>query len=177
MAVFEVPPGGCPVPFTALALPALAPVAAPIALPLPPPAATVPVLVPAVVPGFAPAPTVAGVCAVAVVPALATLLAGGCPSIRKDLLCAPSLRFCLMQGWGLSFPPFPISIFEFRFSTSGKQMRPDDADEFAGSDDFGFLPELWEMPRIAGDQVVRAGGIGAFDENVIGGIGRNLQRR
>ena len=37
-------------------------------------------------------------------------------------------------------------------------MRPDDADKFAGADDFGFLPELWEMALIAGDQVVRAGG-------------------
>lgn len=54
-------------------------------------------------------------------------------------------------------------------------MRPDDADEFAGSDDFGFLPELWEMPLIAGDQVVRASGIGTFEENVIGGVGRNLK--
>jgi hypothetical protein len=56
-------------------------------------------------------------------------------------------------------------------------MRPDDADEFAGRDDFGFLPELWQMALIAGDQVVRASGIGAFERNVIGGVGRNLQRR
>jgi len=55
-------------------------------------------------------------------------------------------------------------------------MRPDDADEFAGSDDFGFLPELWEMALIASDQVVRPGGIGAFKENVIGRVGRDLKR-
>ncbi len=55
-------------------------------------------------------------------------------------------------------------------------MRPDDADEFPGRDDFGFLPELWEMALIAGDQVVRAGGICAFEENVIGGVGRDLKR-
>src|SRR3989475_8562124 len=54
-------------------------------------------------------------------------------------------------------------------------MRPDDADKFAGVDDFGFLPELWEMALIAGDQVVRAGGIGAFEENVIGGVGRGFE--
>jgi hypothetical protein len=24
-------------------------------------------------------------------------------------------------------------------------MKADDADEFAGRDDFGFLPELWQM--------------------------------
>ena len=45
-------------------------------------------------------------------------------------------------------------------------MRPDNADEFAGSDDSGFLPELWEMALVAGDQIVRAGGIGAFEENL-----------
>jgi hypothetical protein len=71
--------------------------------------------------------------------------------------------------------PFPISNFHFLATqaalVSGEQMRPDDADEFAGSDDFSFLPELWEMPRIAGDQVVCTGGIGAFDKNVIGIIG------
>jgi hypothetical protein len=30
-------------------------------------------------------------------------------------------------------------------------MRADDADQFAGGDDFGFLPELWEMALIASD--------------------------
>ena len=55
-------------------------------------------------------------------------------------------------------------------------MRADDADEFAGSDDLGFLPELWEMARIAGDQVVRAGGVGTFEENIIGGVERDLKR-
>ena len=55
-------------------------------------------------------------------------------------------------------------------------MRADDADQFAGADDFGLLPELWEMVLIAGDQIVRAGGVGAFEENVIGGVGRDLKQ-
>ena len=55
-------------------------------------------------------------------------------------------------------------------------MRADDADEFVGGDDFGFLPELWEMALIAGNRVVCAGGVGAFQENVIGGVGRDLKR-
>ncbi len=54
-------------------------------------------------------------------------------------------------------------------------MRPDDADKFAGADDFSFLPELWEMALIAGDQVVRTGGIGAFEGNIIGGVGCDLK--
>jgi hypothetical protein len=58
----------------------------------------------------------------------------------------------------------------------GEQMRPDDADQFAGADDFGFLPELWKVALIAGDQVIRASGVGAFKENIIGGVGRDLKR-
>ena len=55
-------------------------------------------------------------------------------------------------------------------------MRTGDADKFAGVDDFGSLPELWEMPLIAGDQVVCPGRVCAFEENVIGGVGRDLKR-
>jgi len=54
-------------------------------------------------------------------------------------------------------------------------MRPDDADEFAGVDDFRLLPELWKMALVGSDQVVRAGSIGAFQENVVGGLSRDLQ--
>ena len=54
-------------------------------------------------------------------------------------------------------------------------MRPYDTDKFAGADDFGFLPELWEVALIAGYQVVRAGRVGAFKENVIGGVGGDLK--
>src|ERR1700686_2584529 len=71
---------------------------------------------------------------------------------------------------------FPFSNFYFPVSASGEQMRTDDADEFAGSDDFGFLPELWEMALVAGYQGGRAGGIGAFEENVSGGVGRDFKR-
>lgn len=55
-------------------------------------------------------------------------------------------------------------------------MRPDDADQFAGADDFSFLPELWEMALIAGDQVVRPGGVGTFEENIVGGVRGDLKR-
>jgi hypothetical protein len=47
-------------------------------------------------------------------------------------------------------------------------MRADECDEFAGRDDFGFLPELWEMALIAGDQIVRgelAGGRALIPRN------------
>jgi hypothetical protein len=80
---------------------------------------------------------------------------------------APSLR--VSQGWGLSLVPFLLSIL-------GEQMRTDDADKFARVDDFGSLPEFWEMPLIAGDQVVRSGRVCAFEENVIRGVGRDLKR-
>src|SRR5258708_37546314 len=80
---------------------------------------------------------------------------------RKTPLGGPSFR--VSQGWGLSLALFLLSIL-------GEQMRAGDADKFAGVDDFGSLPELWEMPLIARDQVVRAGGVCAFEENVIGGM-------
>jgi hypothetical protein len=56
------------------------------------------------------------------------------------------------------------------------EMRGYDADEFAGSDYLGRLPELWKMPLVAGDQVVGAGGVGAFQELVVVGIPRDLER-
>src|ERR1700730_7199285 len=71
---------------------------------------------------------------------------------------------------------YPISIFGFYALVSGEQMRADDADQFAGGDDFGFLSELWEMALIAGDQVIRAGGFGTVEENIIGGVGRDLKQ-
>ncbi len=58
----------------------------------------------------------------------------------------------------------------------GQQMRPDDTDKFAGTDDFGFLPELPKMALVPGDQVGRAGGVRAFQENVIGRVGGDLER-
>jgi len=51
-----------------------------------------------------------------------------------------------------------------------------DADEFAGRDYLGLLPELWEMALVAGDQVVGAGGVGTFQEFVVVGILRYLKR-
>ena len=49
-------------------------------------------------------------------------------------------------------------------------MRPDDADKFARIDHFRFFPEVWKMALIIRDQVVGAGRVGAFEENVIRGV-------
>ena len=54
-------------------------------------------------------------------------------------------------------------------------MGADNADEFAGADDFGFLPKVWEMALIAGDQVIGAGRVGAFEENIIARVGSDLK--
>jgi len=45
-----------------------------------------------------------------------------------------------------------------------------------GSDDFGFLPKFGKVALVAGYEIVRAGGIGAFEEDVVGGVGGDLQR-
>lgn len=56
------------------------------------------------------------------------------------------------------------------------RVRGNDADEFAGRDYLRILPELWKMPCVAGDQVVGAGGVGAFEEAVVVAIRRNVER-
>ena len=49
-----------------------------------------------------------------------------------------------------------------------------DVDEFAGRDYLGPLPELGEMPLVAGDQIIGTGGIGALQKHVVIGVIRNL---
>ncbi len=61
-------------------------------------------------------------------------------------------------------------------TASGNQVRRDDTDELAGRDDLGLPPELWEMTLVAGDEIVGAGGVGAFEEDVVGGVGTDLKR-
>jgi hypothetical protein len=95
--------------------------------------------------------------------------------LPAEVLQAPLLFNFQLSTVNLCGGSFSYPFSNFYASGSGEQMRPDDADKFAGVDDFGFLPELWEMALIAGDQVVRAGRICAFEENVIGGVGRDLK--
>ena len=44
-------------------------------------------------------------------------------------------------------------------------MRSYQRDEFAGSNDFGLLPEPWEMALVARHKIVGAGSICAFQEH------------
>ena len=54
-------------------------------------------------------------------------------------------------------------------------MRSYERDEFAGSNNFGLLPELWEMALIARHKIIGAGCIRAFQEDVVVGIACNFQ--
>ncbi len=54
-------------------------------------------------------------------------------------------------------------------------MRGDDIDELAGRDDLSFLPELGKMALVAGDEIVGTGGIGAFEEDIVAGVGSDLK--
>src|SRR4051812_14809963 len=56
-----------------------------------------------------------------------------------------------------------------------KEVRGDDANEFARRNDLGILPEPWEMPWVAGNKVVSTRCIGALDELVVVRVLRNLQ--
>jgi hypothetical protein len=49
-----------------------------------------------------------------------------------------------------------------------------DANEFTGSNYLSLLPEPGKMALVASDQVVDAGGVGAFEELVVAGILRDL---
>src|SRR5712671_5831556 len=60
-------------------------------------------------------------------------------------------------------------------NTSRDKVRSHDADEFAGRDYLGLLPELWKMPLVAGYQIVDAGCVRAFQELVVVWILRNLK--
>jgi hypothetical protein len=54
-------------------------------------------------------------------------------------------------------------------------MRSRKSDKFARRYDLGFLPESWKVPLIARDQVVGAGSVGAFQEDIVVGIARDFK--
>jgi hypothetical protein len=54
-------------------------------------------------------------------------------------------------------------------------MRSRKSDKFASRYDLGFLPESWKVPLLARDQVVGAGSVGAFQEDIVVGIARDFK--
>src|SRR5580700_3057046 len=54
-------------------------------------------------------------------------------------------------------------------------MRGGKANKFPRRYDLGFLPESWEMPLIASNQVVRACGIGAFEKHIVIRVGADFK--
>ena len=50
------------------------------------------------------------------------------------------------------------------------------ADELARRNDLGIFPEARKMALVAGDQVVRAGGVGALEEFVVFGVVGDFER-
>jgi hypothetical protein len=54
-------------------------------------------------------------------------------------------------------------------------MRSRKSDKFPRRYDLGFLPESWKVPLIARDQVVGAGSVGAFQEDIVVGIARDFK--
>src|SRR6266436_559117 len=58
----------------------------------------------------------------------------------------------------------------------GDHMRSHDTNQLAGRDDFGFFPELREMTLVTGYEIVRAGGIGALEEDIVAGVRGDLKR-
>src|ERR1700691_2179126 len=54
-------------------------------------------------------------------------------------------------------------------------MRRSQADKLPRCYDLGFLPESREMPLIAGNQVVRARRIGAFEKHIVIGVSADFK--
>jgi hypothetical protein len=54
-------------------------------------------------------------------------------------------------------------------------MRGSQTDELARSDDLGLFPELREMPLIASDEVIRVGGVGAFEKHIVVRVAADLK--
>jgi len=57
---------------------------------------------------------------------------------------------------------------------SGDEVGSGEGYELAGSDDFGLFPEWGKVARVTGDEVVGAGVVGTFQEDVVAGIGGGL---
>ena len=53
----------------------------------------------------------------------------------------------------------------------GEEVGGGQGEEGTRGNDFGGFPEGREMAEVAGDEVVGAGGFGAFEEYIVGGIG------
>src|SRR6267378_6903802 len=53
------------------------------------------------------------------------------------------------------------------------EMRRYKANELAGRDDLGLLPKPRKMPRVSSHEIIRAGGISAFEEYVVVGVASN----
>ena len=54
--------------------------------------------------------------------------------------------------------------------TLGVKVRGDDGHQLAAVDDFGVFPICGKVAAVAGEQVIGAGSVGAFEEDVVVGI-------
>ena len=54
-------------------------------------------------------------------------------------------------------------------------MGSDEVDKLTRSDDLGLLPESWEVTLVPRYQIICAGGVGAFQENIVVRVGRDCE--
>jgi len=70
-----------------------------------------------------------------------------------------------------------ISFWRPKAEPSIEKVRSNDVKKFSGADDLGTLPELRKMSLVARNQVISPGGIGAFNKDIVCGIGTDLGQR
>jgi len=54
-------------------------------------------------------------------------------------------------------------------------MGSDEVEKLTRADHFGLFPESREVPLVPCYQIVRAGGVGAFQENIVVRVGRDRE--
>lgn len=72
---------------------------------------------------------------------------------------------------------WPLQVSGGGAAFSGNQMRRHDADEFARGNHGRLFPESRKVSGVAGHEIVGTGGVCAFEENIVGGIGCHPKRR
>lgn len=62
---------------------------------------------------------------------------------------------------------------------SREEMGRDDSEELPRGDELGPLPKAWKVTGVSGDEVIGAGRVGAFEEDVVAWVTSDLkvQRR
>jgi Protein of unknown function (DUF3738) len=97
---------------------------------------------------------------------------GGGEAVRRTVFLSSGDHGCLGNLPRPALPPGETENGALTYSS--QEVRRHDVDEFTGRNHLRLLPELRKMAGITSHQVIGARGIGAFHEDIIVGVGRDL---